>query len=443
VGKPVRFKEASFETLLKQLDAEWIEEALEMTGTATVRRRRLPADQLIWVVLGMVVYRDLTIPEVVAKLGLSLPGERGLTVAPSAIPQARKRLGEEPLAWLFDRTAEKWAKESADKRRWRGLSLYGIDGTTVRVPDSPANREHFGGHSSGEARGNSGYPIARMVILMALRSHLLLGARVSPYATAESVLATELWPMVPDDSLCLVDRGFLAAPTLLPFAQQGNNRHWMTRAKVNSAFQMVKRLGKGDDLVEFDVSAQARKENPSLPKKWLVRAVRYQRPGFKPQLLLTSLLDPKRYPARELAALYHERWELELGFDEVKTELLDREEALRSKSPAGVMQELWGLGLVYNLVRLEMQRTAALADLPPTRISFVMSLRIIKDFWFFASLDSPGTIPKRLWHLREDILRFVLPPRRSQRTFRREVKIKMSNYPRKRTAATHGTRRLK
>ena len=311
------------------------------------------------------------------------------------------------------------------------------------MPDSPANREHFGSHTSGAGRGNSGYPIARMAVVMALRSHLLLGARVGPYSTAESVLARDLWPMVPDDSLCLVDRGFLAAPTLLPFAQQGTNRHWMTRAKTNSAFQVVKRLGKGDDLVEFNVSSEARKSDPSLPEKWLVRAVRYQRRGFKPQLLLTSLLDHRRYPARELAALYHERWELELGFDEVKTEILDREESLRSKSPMGVAQELWGLGLVYNLVRLEMERIAACAELPPTRISFVMSLRIIKDFWFFASLDSPGRIPKRLWKLREDILRFVLPPRRSQRSFRREVKIKMSNYPRKRTVATHGKKGLK
>lgn len=443
MAKAVRFKEVSFEKLLEQLDRKWIEEALEMTGTATVRRRRLPAEQVIWIVLGMVLYRDLTIPEVVAKLGLALPGGRGLTVAPSAIPQARKRLGEEPLCWLFDTCAKKWATESALKEQWRGLSIFGIDGTSLRLPDSPANREHFGGHSSTEEKGQSGYPLGRLVTLMALRSHLMLGARFGPFGVAESVLAKDLWPMVPDNSLCIVDRGFLAAPSLIPFAAQGTNRHWMTRAKSNSAFRVVKELGKGDQLVEFDVSSSARQADPTLPKTWLVRAVRYQRPGFKPQLLLTSLLDRSAYPARELAALYHERWELELGFDEVKTEILEREECLRSRSPSGVGQELWALGLVYNLVRLEMVRIAAAAEVPPTRISFVMSLRLIKDFWFYASLNSPGMIPKRLRKLREDILRFVLPPRRSHRSFPRAVKVKMSNYDRKRTAATHGSVGLK
>ena len=439
----VRFKEISFEKLIEQLDEKWIDEALEMTGTATVRRRRLPAEQVIWLVLGMALYREQTIPEIVAKLGLALPGERGLTVAPSALPQARARLGEEPMCWLFDRCAERWALESARKHAWRGLSVFGIDGTSLRVPDSAANRSHFGGQSSTEEKGASGYPLARLVTVMALRSHLLLGARFGPHATGEAALARELWPMIPDDSLCIVDRGFLSAPSLLPYSNQGSNRHWLTRAKANSSWRVLRKLGKGDELVEFEVSDQARQNDPSLPRWWTVRVVRYQRRGFKPQVLLTSLLDRARYPAADLAALYHERWELELGFDEVKTEMLEREECLRSKSPRGIAQELWGIGLVYNLVRLEMERIAAAAGVPPIRISFVMSLRLIKDFWFYVSLNSPGMIPKRLHNLRLDILRFVLPPRRSQRSFPRAVKVKMSNYPRKRTLATHGAKTLK
>lgn len=443
MAKTTRFKEISFEKLIEQLDETWIDEALEMTGTATVRRRRLPAEQVVWLVLGMALYRELTIPEVVAKLGLALPGERGLTVAPSAVPQARARLGAEPMCWLFDRCSEKWALESARKHAWRGLSIFGIDGTSLRVPDSPANRAHFGGHSTNEEKGESGYPLTRLATVMALRSHLLLGARFGPYSTGEAVLAKELWPMIPDDSVCIVDRGFLSAPSLLSYSTKGSNRHWLTRAKKNTVMTVIRRLGKGDDLVELEISAEARRNDPTLPERWIARAVRYQRRGFKPQLLLTSLIDRARYPARELAALYHERWELELGFDEVKTEILERQETLRSRSPRGVAQELWGIGLVYNLVRLEMERIAAAAKLPPTRISFVMSLRLIKDFWFYASLNSPGTIPKRLHYLRLDILRFVLPPRRSQRSFPRAVKIKMSNYPRKRTLATHGRKALK
>jgi hypothetical protein len=441
--REARFKElSSFEKLIEQLDESWIDTALELTGTATVRRRRLPAKQVLWLVLGMALYRDLSIPEVVDKLGLALPGERGLSVTPSAVPQARSRLGPAPVRWLFERCAQRWAIESARRHAFRGLAVFGIDCTSARVPDSQENRAHFGGHSTTPEKGESGYPLVRMATVMALRSHLLLGARFGPCASGETTLARELWPLVPDDSLCIVDRGFLAAPALLPYASQGRNRHWLTRAKSNSCWRVLRRLGRDDELVELQVSPRSRTADHSLPRTWVARAIRYQRRGFKPQTLLTSLLDNKLYPAEEIRALYHERWELELGFDEVKTEMLDREETLRSKSPRGVAQELWGIGLVYNLVRLEMERIAAAASLPPTRISFVMSLRLIKDLWFYASLNSPGTIPKRLRRLREEILRFVLPPRRSQRSYPRAVKIKMSGYPRKRTASTHAGKAL-
>ena len=130
--------------------------------------------------------------------------------------------------------------------------------------------------------------------------------------------------------------------------------------------------------------------------------------------------------------LYHERWELELGYDEIKTELLDREEAIRSRTPAGVQQELWGTFLAYNLVRLEMERVASEAGVEPTRISFVAALRLICDEWLWCALASPGAIPKHLRNLRASLKTLILPPRRSERRFPRAVKIKMSNYARKR-----------
>jgi hypothetical protein len=155
-------------------------------------------------------------------------------------------------------------------------------------------------------------------------------------------------------------------------------------------------------------------------------------PGFPPSILLTSLLDAKKYPAREIVALYHERWELELGYDEMKTHMLNREEAIRSRTPAGVRQELWGVFLAYNMVRLEMARVAVEAKIEPTRISFIESLRLIRSEWEWLSVASPGAIPKRLAALREAMKRYVLPPRRRERRFPRAVKIKMSAYPRKR-----------
>jgi len=422
----------SFGRLLSSIDAAWIEEALEATGTATIRKRRLPAEQVVWLVLGLALYRDWSISRVVNHLHLALPGESGRGVVPSASIQARARLGDEPMRWLFERCAQSWAHASAGRHRYRGLALYGVDGTTVRTLDSAENRAHFGGQSGGD-RGASGYPQARLVTLMALRSHLLAAARFGPYAVGETTMAEELWPELPDDSLCIVDREFLAVRCLSAIEDQDRNRHWMTRAKSRSRWRTVKRLGRGDELVELEFSDQTRRANPEMPERWLVRAIRYERPGFQPQTLLTSLHDHKKFPAREMVALYHERWELELGFDEVKTELLEREEALRSKTPRGVAQDLWSLGLLYNLVRLEMEQIAVEAGVPPTLISFIAALQFIQNCWLICAAMAPARIPRKLRRLREDLSQFTLPPRRSERLYPRAVKIKMSAYPKKRS----------
>lgn len=431
------FIPTSFPNLAKHLDPAWIEEALLSTGTATLRRRRLPAEQTVWLLLGMAVMRDLPITAVAQQLDVALPAADGSrTVASSALSQARARLGAEPMEWLFLRTAEEWAHRSAGADRWRGLALYGVDGTTLRVADSVANRDHFGGQDSGRHDGGrderqSGYPLMKLVVVMALRSHLLAAAVFGPYVTDERTYAASLWGSIPDRSLVLMDRAYLQANVLVPLTTMGTQRHWMTRAKSNTKFRVIRTLGKGDQLVEFEVSSEARKKNPALPTHFDARAIRYQRKGYKPQLLLTSLLDENQYPAAELRVLYHERWELELGFGELKTDMLERLETIRSKSPTAVAQEMWGLLIAYNLIRLEMQRIAAEFSVAPTRISFVASLRHCVDQWHLAALASPGRIPGHLATATDRMRTFVLPPRRPERVFPRAVKIKMSNYARK------------
>jgi len=419
----------TFEDLRRNIDPEWILQALVATDTATVRNRRLPAEQVVWLVIGMALFRNRSIQEVVNKLDLALPSIL-LTVAPSSVVEARARLGADPMEWLFAISAEHWAHASARKHSWRGLAVYGADGTTLRVPDSKENAAHFGYARS--VRGESAYPMVRGVGLMALRSHLLAAVAFGPYETGEITYAVNLWSSVPNDSLTIVDRGFLSARILIPLARDGTNRQWLIRTKKNQRWRVLRRLGPRDVLVEMNVSSEARKKDPSLPKVWVARAVTYQRKGFRAQTLLTSLVDPEAFPAEEIATLYHERWELELGYDELKTELLDREEAIRSKTPAGVKQELWGIFLAYNLVRLEMERVADEAGVEPTRISFVAALRLICDEWLWCAIATPGAIPKHLRNLRAELTTLILPPRRSERRYPRAVKIKMSNYARKR-----------
>jgi len=443
------FTSRAWPNLVKHFDPVWIEEALAATGTATIRRRRLPAEQTVWLVLGMAVMRDLPIAAVARQLDIVLPAADGSrTVAGSALSQARARLGPDPMEWLYLRTAEEWAHRSAGADRWRGLALYGVDGTTLRVADSVENRDHFGGQDSGRHEGGreerqSGYPLMRLVVLMALRSHLLAAAAFGPYAVDERTYAASLWDTVPDHALVLVDRHYLQANVLVPLTSKGTQRHWITRAKSNTKFRSIRRLGKGDELVEFEVSSEARRKNPSLPTHFDARAIRYQRKGFRPQLLLTSLVDENRFPADEIRVLYHERWELELGFGELKTDMLERLETIRSKSPSSVAQEMWGLLLAYNLVRLEIERVAAELKVSPLRISFVAALREVAEQWHLATIVSPGTIPSRLSTVTDRLRQFLLPPRRTDRVFPRAVKIKMSNYARKLPTKSSSRSRVK
>jgi hypothetical protein len=261
---------------------------------------------------------------------------------------------------------------------------------------------------------------------MALRSHVLSTVRFAAYSTGETTLAREVWREIPEDTLTIVDRNFLVKKDLIHLETSGN-RHWLSRTKVNTRWAIKEKLGKDDYLVEWDV------HETGLPGTWEIRAIHYKRKGFPRSTLLTSLVDAEKYPAKELVALYHERWELELAYDEVKTHLLDREETIRSRTPGGVRQELWGIAIAYNLVRREMERVAEAAGVTPTRISFVNALFYVRDELsrLRGRTLALGTIPSRLKRLERNLKRLLLPERRQERSFPRAVKIKMSNYPRK------------
>jgi hypothetical protein len=380
----------------------------------------------------MALLRDRSIDEVVRHLDLVLPSRRAsgspTEVSRSAVIQARTRLGSSPLETLFHETAALWSANSADALRWRGLAVYGVDGTTLRIPDTEENEIEFGRPYG--PRGLGAYPQLRLVALMVLRSHLLVDLAVGPYHTGEQTLARTLWERLPDHSLTIVDKNFTNYWLLHHIQNRGTGRHWLLRARSNLRWTVVRRLGKDDLLVELPVAHVARNKHPELPRTILARAVRYQRRGFRAQTLLTSLLDPHLYPAAEIVELYHERWELEIGFDEVKTHTLERAEALRSKAPERILQELWGLAIAYNLVRLEIEHVADRLELPPRRISYRHALLLVRNFLVSAWLASPGVLPARLETLHEELTLLVLPERRP-RQYPRAVKIKMTFYPKK------------
>ncbi len=426
---------ASFEQFSAAIDPTWVAEALAATGAASVRRRKLPAEHVVWLVIGMGLFHDRSIAQVVQHLDLVLPGRRGERgrVTNAAIVQARDQLGAAPLAALFAQTATVWATAAADTTRWRGLAVYGLDGTTLRVADTPDNVARFGRPGSRHGEG-AGYPQLRLVALSVLRHHLVAAAALGAYRTSEVSLAATLWAAVPARALVILDRGFCSYALFHALADPARQRHWLVRAKAGrTALKVhgVQRLGSGDHLVDLTRSRATRQAHPTLPATLRVRAVRVHHRGFRPYLLFTSLLDPVAAPAADLVALYHERWELELTFDEIKTHTLERAEALRSHAPARVEQEVWGLLLAYNLLRLVMSRAAPRAGVSPLRLSYRHALLALRSFWRTAWLTPPGVLPRHLAALLDELALFVLPARRPRR-YPRAVKIKMSNYPRKR-----------
>ena len=441
------------------LNASWIDSALRETGTATVRKRRLPAETVVWLVISMALFRNCSINSVVAQLGLALPGSKGIkatssrTVAGSAVAQSRERLGDEPLQAIFERSAETWTDNAADADRWRGLALYGVDGSVLKVPDTADNEEAFG--RPGSRFAPAGYPQVRLVVLMALRSHLVRAAAVGACrgkGTQEQRLARQLWSSVPEQSLTILDKGFLNYGALHRLRHDENGgvtaRHWLVPARSNSRFTVLQTLGDGDELAEVPILRLARKQYPRAPKTMKLRIITYQVEGWPVRRLFTSLLDHEQYPADEIATLYHERWEVELGYGELKTQMLERKESLRSRKPKGVRQEVWGILIAYNLVRLKMMEAAELAGVAPTRISFKNSLHLIRVFSQVNAWAAPaGTMPTQHQMLLDMLAVLILPERRPERHYRRHVKVIKSghlrNPGRAATIELYETRKLK
>lgn len=422
--------EALWDGIARLRSSAWIAEALRKTDRQTKRDRRLSAESVVMLAVLMGLYREQSIVDLVWKFGLARCAADERPLRSNAITKGRERVGDAPVHALAQRTGTEWAIPSALAHRWRGLALFGIDGSTLRVADSDENRRTFGVHSGG--RGGGGLPLLRMVALMALQTHLIVEAVIGGFkGTSEVAFGEQLLPAIVGDSLTLLDRGFLSVWLLHRITSEGCNRHWLTRIKKTTRWTVIQTYGPGDQLVEIKTPDEARRKHPTLPRTWRARLIEYHRAGFRPQALLTSLLDPHQWPAAEIVELYHVRWELELGLDEIKTELLQRKEALRSRTAVGVRQEFWGIIVGYNIIRHEMVRIARHLDVPPVRISFVFVLRVVRERQLLESQMHIGQTAIVARWLR-DLL--VLPVRRA-RQYPRAVRKKMTAYPTKRTSA--------
>lgn len=419
-------------TLRDRIDPAWIAQALAEGDGISVRRRKMPADVVVWMVLGACLFAGMSFVDVVQQYGLTLLTRRGNPQplpTSGAIARARQRVGSETLAALFRIATGVWLdRPELQHLAFHGLRACGIDGFTVRVPDTPTNVAAFGKPPS--RREEAGYPQARVVCVVDATTHMIVHATPGAYRDAEVPLLADIVPSLPDSAVYILDRNFNAYAQLWRIQNEGTDRHWLVRCKKSMRVKTVRALGDNDDLVEVETSAAARKQEPALPRTFLARRIRYTVKNTE-FVVLTSMLDPVRFPAIEIAALYHRRWETEMVVDDLKTEQRGARIALRSKTPDGVLQELYALMLAHNLVRLEMAQVAQLLDVAPIRISYHRAVAAIAHHLHIHSTSPPTKMLYYREFLRAELAYFVLPERRTIRSYPRALKVVVPRYPRK------------
>ncbi|MGW3820690.1 IS4 family transposase, partial [Streptomyces sp. NPDC005046] len=355
-----------------------VDRVVAACGRSEQRRRLLPARLVVYFVLGLALFSPAPYLEVMRHLvaglrGLGLLGDWHVP-AKSSLFRARQRLGFEPLQVLFAATAKPLADESTPGAFWRGLRVLAVDGTCWDVADTEANQAAFGRPGSGRGTKRSAFVQVRMAALVEVGSHAVLDAELAGCRTGEVTLVGRLPRSCAAGQLVLADREFLGVPLWRAFTDSGADLLW--RVPANRVLPVRKLLRDGSWLSDMYAGTDPAKRDPVQ-----VRVLAYQLKGMAKDAgadnyrLVTTLLDHRRHPARQLAALYRERWEIESVFAEIKTFQRGARVVLSSKTPDGVLQQIWAHLLVHHALRELMLRTAATRQLDPDRISFTETLR--------------------------------------------------------------------
>lgn len=421
------YKPSNIETLSDLLPIELINEAYSLTDTVTMRKRKLTLESMVWLLVGMAIYNNKSMKNLVNQLDIVDRTGKAF-VAPSALTQRRKTLGEAAIKAVFERMTASWLK-SANLPQWNGLTLLGVDGVVWRAPDTPENEEAF-----SRQKGTQ-YPQVRMVCQMELSSHLMTASVFDNYNTNEMVLAAKLIEKTPNHSVTMFDKGFYSLGLLHNWQETGTERHWLIPLKKNTQYEVLQSLGRNDKLVLLHTNPRARQQWPNLPKTMTARLLTRKIKG-KDYQVLTSLTDPLRYPTKDIVGLYEHRWEIELGYREQKQYMLGNRLTLRSRLPELVKQELWGILLSYNLIRYQMVELCfnLKGNYLPYQLSFSGTLAHVSALLVGLPYSTPGAIPRQLkgFHAMAESL---ILERRRERTFPRRVKPRLKRYAQNKNAA--------
>jgi hypothetical protein len=401
--------------LTRLVPFEMVDEVLAATRRTELRVRLLPARVVMYLLLAGVLFAELGYRQVWAKLGSGLHGLPIVSPSGSALRQARQRLGPAPVRALFDLLRGP-AATSAAQVRWRGLLLTVIDGTSLVVPDSPANTIRYTKQRC--INGSSGYPQLRLSALLTCGTRSVIDAVFDPVSTGEldqaRVLARSLRPGI----LLLGDRNYAAADLVTALAATG--AHLLIRAKANRRLPILRRLRDGSWLsVIAGLPIRVVEAQISITTTTGTRTGDYR--------LITTLLDADLHPADQLIRLYHERWEIETAYLELKSSILGGR-VLRARTPEGIDQEVHALLITYQLLRTAMvDATDSRPGVDPDRASFTTALNTARDQIVHAAGIITGTIIDLVGVIGAHVLANLLPARRT-RVKTRMIKRSNSKY---------------
>jgi hypothetical protein len=351
-----------------------VERILEETNRSSRRKRKLPAYVMTYYVIALGLMASMGTREVLRHL-LDRFRERrswrGELASEAAITKARQRLGVEPLRKLYEtfvRPIATRAIKSAWYRQWRVVS---VDGTTLCTLDTPENDERFGRPPA--SRGRSAWPQLRLVALLENGTRVLFAAALDAYRVAETTLVRRIVGRLEDGMLCLADRGIYSYSLWTAAAATGAELVW--RVQKGVGLPEVQRLADGSYLSEIRPPGRGHKRDSIV-----VRVVSFTitlKGRSERYRLITTILDPLRAPALELAHLYAARWTIETAFRELKVRQRDRSLVLRSQLPDLVEQDVYGLLLAHFGIRQIMCQAARQDGIEPAELSFAHALHVI------------------------------------------------------------------
>jgi hypothetical protein len=367
--------------LARVVPAEVVHDVLDAHQCNSRRLRGFPAVVGVYYCIALSLYPEAAYEEVFAAVsqGLAWAADAAVPtrVSKASISVARSKIGAGPLRELVQRCCAPMADARFHPEAfYRGLRLVAIDGSNFELPDEADNAAHFG--RPGSRTGVAGYPQAQCAVLVECITHAILAANLGPYRVGEWEVCKPLLASLHPGMLCMADRGFNGYEHWRQACQTGAQLLW--RCVTNRVLPRHQELPDGSYLSAVVPGGVGRAQ--AQEQAIVVRVIEYALPGLadsqRRYRLLTTLLDPSVAPALELAALYHQRWQVEAVFDELKTHLLKSRRVLRSKTAELVRQEFYGWVLAHYAVRWLLHQGATRHRMPHEELSFTSHVQLLR-----------------------------------------------------------------